>query len=209
MIYLVTSYAFRKGTTLKPLPSMAGPSGSTGPGATPLPALEPATGTFVCSFRPGEAMRLRVWVTDNATHAPDESAGPPLWQQDGLRYEGTGAELEALLCLTGSSGESSVSATSRCDPSARLVSLPAIQAAALTNGTVYFHAYLSTENKRAEVHAQLNRFMPPPQPEKYKNLLESSSAERAEVERMRKEHETKPWVSYWKVRRAVVVLFLL
>ncbi len=192
MIYLVTSYAFRAGTTLKPLPGAA-----TGPGATPV-LREPVTGLLACSFRPGEAMRLRVWVTDNATHtADDEGAGPPLWEQTGLRYEAGSSELEAVLCLVGP-GEDAVGGESRCDAAARAVHLPAVRAAALSNGTVYLHAYLTTQDKRSELHAQLNRFMPPPQPEKYKNLLESSSAERAEVERIRKEHETKPWVSYWR-----------
>ena len=68
----------------------------------------------------------------------------------------------------------------------------------LNNGTMYLHAYLSTQFRRAELHIRLNRFMPPPQPEKYKNLLESSADERAEVERLIKEHQKKPWISYWK-----------
>ena len=48
----------------------------------------------------------------------------------------------------------------------------------LLHGTLFLHAYLSTASRRAELHSQLNRFMPPPQPERYKNLLESSQAER-------------------------------
>jgi hypothetical protein len=106
------------------------------------------------------------------------------------------------MCLVGSNDES-VPSSSRCEPGSKKVVFPEVQKLLLENATVFLHAYLSTVNapvRVASLHTKLNRYMPPPQPERYKNLLESSSAERAEVERVRKEHEKRPWVSYWKVR---------
>lgn len=109
--------------------------------------------------------------------------------------------LRYVLCLVESEGEG-VSSTSRCEADSTPVVFPLARRLLLDNATLYLHAYLSTVNgapRTAELHTKLNRFMPPPQPEKYKNLLESNSEERAEVERLRKEHEKRPWISYWKV----------
>jgi hypothetical protein len=101
-----------------------------------------------------------------------------------------------------------------------LLHVPPTESLLSHNGSVFMHAYLTNSRGHAvEMHYQLNRFMPPPPPEKYKNLLESTSAEREEVERVKvgenekrkipftdahthtliqREHELKPWISHWK-----------
>jgi hypothetical protein len=146
-----------------------------------------------------EALQLRVWLSESPTHALNTSDRPLLHHQ-GLIYDGSIDALERTFCLVSTEGEA-VAPTSRCEKGSTVVVLPAVKDLLLTNRTVFMHAYLETvlqPVRVAQLHAKLNRFMPPPQPEKFKNLLESSAEQRAEVDRIRREHEKLPWISYWK-----------
>lgn len=132
---------------------------------------------FSCAFNPGEEMELELWLSDSKNHSRENETREPFFKHSGVRYVYTMPTLEVELTV------------------------PRTDDIIKGNASVYLHAYLSTtsSNRRsAEIHYQLNRYSLPPPPEGFKSLLESTAEQRDQVARLRREHDSLPWISYWK-----------
>lgn len=159
-------------------PVPATPGSTPGSDSSAQPAAGFVGGVYAPSFRPGEPLALKIWITPYEKHDPS-SASSPLVEFRSLSY------------------------SYNQEPQLNKLVLSATDDIVNRNQSLYLHAYLRTTlpelpERVAEIHTRLNRFMPPPPPESYKNLLESSAEERQRVEQVRKEHEKKPWLSYWR-----------
>ena len=189
------------------LPSVASvvgnAKGTEGALAGDMPEQTVVSGIYPCSFPPGEQMTLQMWLSENPTHSLDAPDGAYIWTVNdaSLRYDSSSPEIQKSLCLTQDASKRPEEGSHRCTaPDAQWLSWPSFDNLVSKNGTLFIHGYLTSlaNGNRAEMHTLLTRVMPPPAPEKYKNLLESSSEERAELLKLRNAHEKLAWISYWK-----------
>jgi hypothetical protein len=109
-----------------------------------------------------------------------------------VKYDANQPEMELVRCLV-------FEETGKCkDETIQPLFFPWMEKFTSDNSSVYLHAYLTFGEKTAQLHGSINKHMPPPPPEKFKNLLESSAEEREEVARLREAHGKLAWVSYWR-----------